>query len=82
MQSIDSGEGKVVQIDDDPVAVSRVDYGSIHAVSAICTHMGCLLHWNGDEGSWDCPCHGSRFDCDGDVLNTPAKNALSEYDIE
>lgn len=82
VQSIDSGEGKVLRVDDEPVAVSRNEDGSLHAVSAVCTHMGCLVHWNGDEGSWDCPCHGSRFNCDGDVLNTPAKNDLSEYDLE
>lgn len=44
--------------------------------------MGCLVHWNDDDESWDCSCHGSRFDCDGDVLNTPANSGLSEHDLE
>lgn len=82
VQSIDSGEGKVLQIDGEPVAVSRDEDGLVHAASAICTHMGCLVHWNADDQSWDCPCHGSRFDRDGDVLNTPANSGLPEHDLE
>lgn len=82
VQSIDRGEGKVLQLNDEPVAVSRDEDGEVHAVSAICTHMGCLVHWNDDDESWDCSCHGSRFDCDGDVLNTPANSGLSEHDLE
>ena len=51
--------------------------GALHAVSATCTHLGCTVSWNSAESSWDCPCHGSRFDCDGRVLQAPATAPLS-----
>jgi len=82
VQSVEDGEGAVLRIDGDPVAVSRDEDGEVHAVSAVCSHMGCLVHWNDDDGSWDCPCHGSRFDRDGGVLNTPATSGLSEHDSD
>ena len=57
--------------------VYRAEDGTVHAVSLRCTHMGCLVRWNGAERSWDCPCHGSRFDVDGSVLEGPATKPLS-----
>jgi Rieske Fe-S protein len=54
----------------------RDDDGVLHAVSLQCTHMGCLLRFNRAERSWDCPCHGSRFDVDGAVLEGPAQRPL------
>jgi Rieske Fe-S protein len=56
--------------------VYRDDTGALHAVSMRCTHQGCLLRFNAAETSWDCPCHGSRFDVDGDVLEGPAVRPL------
>ena len=66
------GEGTVVKTDDGPVGVSRDESGEVSAVSAVCPHMNCVLRWNDGEGSWDCPCHGSRFTRDGKVLDGPA----------
>ena len=74
--ALDPGEGGVFEGPDDPVAVARDDEGALHAVSAVCSHMGCLVTWNDGERSWDCPCHGSRFDLDGSVLETPAVEGL------
>ena len=57
-------------------AVYRAPDGAVYAVSSICTHMGCKVHWNPAELSWDCPCHGSRFDIHGAVLEGPAQKPL------
>jgi len=54
------------------VAIYRGEDGSVHECSATCPHMGCIVHWNDGEKTWDCPCHGSRFDRFGSVLNGPA----------
>jgi 3-phenylpropionate/trans-cinnamate dioxygenase ferredoxin reductase subunit len=70
------GDAKVIGVDGDKVAAYRDQQGDLHAASAVCTHMGCLVEWNGVEKTWDCPCHGSRFDCDGHVLQGPAKRDL------
>lgn len=61
--------------------VYRDDAGALHAVSVRCTHLGCLLHFNDAERSWDCPCHGSRFGVDGDVLAGPATTPLERREV-
>ena len=65
-----NGEGKVLY--DEQVALSRDEQGTLHTVSSVCTHLGCDVEWNGEEKTWDCPCHGSRFGPTGDVLRGPA----------
>ena len=55
------GEAAILNIDGDRVAAFRDEEGAIHSVSAVCTHMGCIVGWNETDRSWDCPCHGSRF---------------------
>jgi Rieske Fe-S protein len=70
------GEGKVVSAGLRQVAVSRDDDGTLHAVSARCTHLGCIVSWNAAERTWDCPCHGSRFDTAGGVIQGPAVRPL------
>jgi len=73
------GEASVVDSNEGPVGVYRDDDGDLHAVSAVCPHMGCHVEWNDGEDSWDCPCHGSRFDTDGSVLHAPAVEDLESY---
>jgi Rieske Fe-S protein len=74
-----NGEGKVLP--DRQIAISRDDLGTLHAVSSVCTHVGCEVEWNGDEKTWDCPCHGSRFSSTGEVLHGPAMRPLPPADI-
>jgi glycine/D-amino acid oxidase-like deaminating enzyme/nitrite reductase/ring-hydroxylating ferredoxin subunit len=63
------------------MAVYRDAQGDIHACSAVCTHTGCIVGWNDVEKSWDCPCHGSRYDAFGRVINGPAKADLEPTDV-
>jgi glycine/D-amino acid oxidase-like deaminating enzyme/nitrite reductase/ring-hydroxylating ferredoxin subunit len=77
LEAIAPGEGNVLSIGGKRLAVYRNGNGELSALSPVCTHLGCLVHWNTTEKSWDCPCHGSRFDPHGRVLNGPAVAALS-----
>jgi glycine/D-amino acid oxidase-like deaminating enzyme/nitrite reductase/ring-hydroxylating ferredoxin subunit len=76
VDEIGPGEGAVAQLNGDKAAVYRDEAGELHCLSARCTHLGCVLHFNNAEKSWDCPCHGSRFDHDGAVLQGPANRPL------
>jgi glycine/D-amino acid oxidase-like deaminating enzyme/nitrite reductase/ring-hydroxylating ferredoxin subunit len=67
-----SGEAAVLKLDGERVAVFKDAQGSVHAVSAVCTHLGCVLGWNPADRTWDCSCHGSRFAVDGTVIHGPA----------
>lgn len=79
---IKPGEGKIVRDGLKKVAAYRDNKGGLHAFSAACTHLGCHLHWNSFEQCWDCPCHGSHFSIDGEVLNGPAIHSLKKMEIE
>jgi len=81
VSEIPLGEGRVVEIGGERAAVYRDESGALQAVSAVCTHAGCLVHWNAAEKSWDCPCHGSRFATDGGVLEGPAVKGLAPVAI-
>lgn len=81
-QNLSVGEGKIVDHNGEKIAVHKDEENAIHAVSAKCTHMGCMVHWNGAEKSWDCPCHGSRFGIDGEILNSPAKKPLKKINLQ
>ncbi|HSI71165.1 MAG TPA: FAD-dependent oxidoreductase [Gillisia sp.] len=76
LSSINPGEAKIINRDNNKVAVHRTATGEFKAFSAVCTHMGCVVNWNNAEKSWDCPCHGTRFDVDGEVLEGPAFDPL------
>jgi glycine/D-amino acid oxidase-like deaminating enzyme/nitrite reductase/ring-hydroxylating ferredoxin subunit len=78
VDEIEPGEGKIVKVEGRKVACYRDPHGAVSLVSAICTHLGCQVHFNSAETSWDCPCHGSRFSVDGKVLNGPAVSPLEE----
>jgi Rieske Fe-S protein len=66
------GEGRLVRAGTHKIAAYRDDKGLLHLRDATCTHLRCIVDWNSAEKTWDCPCHGSRFDPEGRVLNGPA----------
>jgi glycine/D-amino acid oxidase-like deaminating enzyme/nitrite reductase/ring-hydroxylating ferredoxin subunit len=68
--------GVVIQYEHQKVAAYRDGKGEVHLMSAVCPHMGCIVDWNTAEQSWDCPCHGGRFDCKGALLNGPPMHDL------
>lgn len=74
------GQGCVVSEGLIKVAVFRDSDGDLHRLSAVCTHMGGVVKWNGAERTWDCPCHGSRFSKTGEVLNGPALRDLPPHE--
>jgi glycine/D-amino acid oxidase-like deaminating enzyme/nitrite reductase/ring-hydroxylating ferredoxin subunit len=76
VDSIAPGEGRVLTRAGKRVACHRKSSGELVKVSAVCTHMGCLVRWNGADATWDCPCHGSRFTPEGLVLGGPAESPL------
>jgi glycine/D-amino acid oxidase-like deaminating enzyme/nitrite reductase/ring-hydroxylating ferredoxin subunit len=69
-------QGAIVRHGLKKLAVYRDDAGILHRASAVCPHLGCIVQWNSLEGTWDCPCHGSRFNVHGKVLNGPAIGGL------
>ena len=75
------GDGQVTAAGSKQIAVARDADGTLHAVSARCTHLGCIVRFNPAELTWDCPCHGSRFATDGTVLEGPAVNDLAPHDL-
>jgi glycine/D-amino acid oxidase-like deaminating enzyme/nitrite reductase/ring-hydroxylating ferredoxin subunit len=75
------GEAAVLVEGSERVAAYRDETGTLHAVSPVCTHMGCTVTWNTAETTWDCPCHGSRFTCDGEVIQGPAVKDLERREV-
>lgn len=77
LAAIAPGSGAVVEIDGEKIAAYRDVSGAVSGLSPVCPHMKCHVHWNAVEKSWDCPCHGSRFDLDGQVIEGPALSPLA-----
>jgi glycine/D-amino acid oxidase-like deaminating enzyme/nitrite reductase/ring-hydroxylating ferredoxin subunit len=81
LEQLSAGEAAIHRRGTRLIAVYRDDHGELHSVSAVCTHLGCVVAWNSADKSWDCPCHGSRFDVDGRVLEGPATGDLPHRDL-
>lgn len=81
IDTLEPGQGALVDLDGDTVAAYCDPEGVVHAVSATCTHMGCRVAFNTAERTWDCPCHGSRFGVDGRVLEGPAVEDLAAREL-
>ncbi len=82
LSELKEGEGRKFVINKKEVAAYKDEQGDVHAVSPICTHLACTVNWNNAELTWDCPCHGSRYDYDGEVIHGPALRDLKKRDIE
>ncbi|MFN6946636.1 MAG: FAD-dependent oxidoreductase [Cytophagaceae bacterium] len=78
LNNLGEGEGKILEIDGEKMAVCKDESGNLNAVSPVCTHLKCFVQWNNAETSWDCPCHGSRFTPKGEVLCGPAVKGLEK----
>lgn len=81
IEEIRPGDGKLVTLHHERLAVSRDEHGRLTALKRACTHLGCIVHWNRLEQSWDCPCHGSRFTAAGEVIEGPAIAGLATTDL-
>src|SRR5438874_1762556 len=79
-EKIQSGEGALLREGVKKIAAYRDDQGTLHKLSAVCPHLKCIVRWDNYEKTWDCPCHGSRFDALGRVLNGPAISDLEEVE--
>lgn len=77
IEEVENGHGKIVEYEGEKVGVYKNEDGEAFIVSVKCPHLGCQLKWNQDEISWDCPCHGSRFDYEGNLLDNPAQGGLT-----
>lgn len=77
---IKPGAGSIIRLKGKRLAVFKDHSGEVKIVSAVCTHLGCIVHWNNVENSWDCPCHGSRFEISGEIIEGPATAPLKVVD--
>ena len=73
--------GAVVEYNNEKLAIYKDASGEIHALNPVCTHAKCIVNWNNSEKSWDCPCHGARYDINGEVLTGPANKGLQKIAI-
>jgi Rieske Fe-S protein len=80
VDDISPGDGAIVREGMKKRAVYRDARGTLHQFSAVCPHLGCIVQWNPTERTWDCPCHGSRFDKRGEVINGPSNKDLRRID--
>jgi Rieske Fe-S protein len=76
------GEATVAEWEGEKVALYKDDNGHVYALDSACTHAKCIVTWNSAEKTWDCPCHGSRFAPNGDVLTGPARSGLHQIKWE
>jgi glycine/D-amino acid oxidase-like deaminating enzyme/nitrite reductase/ring-hydroxylating ferredoxin subunit len=76
------GEARVVKYEGQSIALYKDENGGLHAVDPACTHINCKVAWNTAEKTWDCPCHGSRFNADGIVFTAPARKDLAKIDLK
>jgi glycine/D-amino acid oxidase-like deaminating enzyme/nitrite reductase/ring-hydroxylating ferredoxin subunit len=79
LEDVPRNEGRIVRLDGRKAAVYRSEDGALSTRTAVCTHLGCIVTWNAAEKTWDCPCHGSRFQTTGEVISGPAEEPLTSH---
>jgi hypothetical protein len=82
LSDLAKGEAKVVKYEGETLAIYKDENGGIHALNPVCTHAKCVVGWNRAEKTWDCPCHGARYDISGEVLTGPARRGLEKVELE
>lgn len=82
ISELEMGKAKLVKHEGNLIAVYRDEQQKIHAINSACSHIKCTIQWNNAERSWDCPCHGSRFSIDGELLTAPARKDLEKIDLD
>ena len=82
IDKIPINSSKVFKHDGSLIGIYKDEENNIHAVKPVCSHLGCLLSWNNTLKTWDCPCHGSRYDIDGNCFYGPSNNSLKKLDFE
>jgi Rieske Fe-S protein len=82
VDELEPGQGAILSKGLKRLAIYKDEGNRVHAFSAVCPHMGCMVQWNAEEKSFDCPCHGSRFTKDGVVINGPATVGLEKINIK
>ena len=78
LDDVPRGTGRIVRLDGHRVAAYRDEAGALTVLSPVCSHLGCIVRWNGADATWDCPCHGSRFKPTGEVFAGPAESPLAK----
>lgn len=81
LKDVKKGEGKIVKVEDEKIGIYKDENGKIFAIKPICSHLGCEVSWNNLDKTWDCPCHGSRFNYKGECISEPAIKNLEIIDF-
>ena len=81
IQLAKQSSGQIVELNGEKVGVYKDIEGKIFGVKPVCTHLGCILNWNDADKTWDCPCHGSRFDYTGKNIYNPALKDLEKVEL-
>jgi Rieske Fe-S protein len=82
VEKLPNSQGSIIIFDGRRLAVYRDDEGAVHMMSPVCTHMRCIVGWNNEAKTWDCPCHGSRYNPMGHVIQGPAKRNLAHETLD
>lgn len=81
IEDIPNNSGGIIDIDGEKVGIYKNEEGKVYKINPVCTHLGCILEWNDADKTWDCPCHGSRFDFKGNNIYDPAFKNLDSYEL-